>query len=317
MIKKLKKKILFSLAAAGILYLGFSFYANFNSLLITFQSFNWYLIPLLLLLAFLNYFVRFLKWDYYLHLLNINLKRIDSFSIFMSNLIMSVTPGKMGELLKSYLVKEISGTPISKTFPIIFIERITDFISLVLITLVGAYLFNFGREIILGVGLFFIIISIVLSSRKLALPVINILEKINFFRKHLQSIHNAYETSYMLLQPLPLFYMTILGIVSWSFECFAYYLILINFNMKISFVWAAFSYGFATIVGALSMLPGGLGITEGSLTFLLVQNNFSKDLAVASTFLIRAVTLWFAVLVGIVSVTFYQNRYGKITVEAI
>jgi len=235
----------------------------------------------------------------------------------MSNLIMSVTPGKMGELLKSYLVKEISGTPVSKTFPIVFIERITDFISLVLIALAGAYLFNFGRAIVLGVGIFFIIISIILSNRKLALPLIKLFERIKFLRRHLESIHNAYETSYILLQPLPLFYMTMLGIISWSFECFAYYLILINFHMKISFLWAAFSYGFAIIVGAISMLPGGLGITEGSLTFMLVQNNFSKDLAVASTFLIRAVTLWFAVLVGIISVTFYQNRYGKITVEPI
>ncbi len=235
----------------------------------------------------------------------------------MSNLIMSITPGKMGELLKSYLVKEITGVPISKTFPIVFIERITDFISLVIITLVGAYFYNFGRSIIIGVGAFFILISIILSNRNLAVPIINILGKIDFLKKHLQSILNAYETSYKLLQPIPLLYMTILGVISWSFECFAYYLILSNFGMNINYLWASFSYGFAIIVGAISMLPGGLGITEGSLTFMLVRNKFPKDLAVATTFLIRIVTLWFAVLVGIFSVTIYQKRYGKILVDPI
>lgn len=317
MLQKIKKKILFSIAAAGILYLGFTFYANIDRLAVVFETFNWFLIPLLSLLSLLNYFLRFLKWDYYLLLVKVKIKRIDSFFIFMSNLIMAVTPGKMGELLKSYLVKEISGTPVSKTFPIIFVERITDFVSLIFITLIGAYLYNFGREIILGVGIFFLLVCITLSNKKIALPFLQLLEKVKFLEKHLKSIHTAYESSYSMLQPLPLLYMTVLGIISWSLECFAYYLILINFHLQVNFLWAAFSYGFAIIVGALSMLPGGLGITEGSLTFMLIRKNISKDIAVASTFIIRAVTLWFAVLVGIISVTIYQNRYGKITVETV
>ncbi|MHB8580751.1 MAG: lysylphosphatidylglycerol synthase transmembrane domain-containing protein, partial [Ignavibacteriaceae bacterium] len=309
MLQKIKKKILFSLAAAGILYLGFTFYANIDKLAVVFGTFNWFLIPLLSFLSLLNYFLRFLKWDYYLSIVKVKIKKIDSFFIFMSNLIMAVTPGKMGELLKSYLVKEISGTPVSKTFPIIFVERITDFVSLIFITLVGAYLYNFGREIIVGVGIFFLLICVILSNKKIALPIIQLLEKVKFLEKHLKNIQNAYESSYSMLQPLPLLYMTLLGIFSWSLECFAYYLILINFHLQVSFLWAAFSYGFAIIVGALSMLPGGLGITEGSLTFMLIRKNISKDIAVASTFIIRAVTLWFAVLVGIISVTIYQNRY--------
>ncbi len=133
----------------------------------------------------------------------------------------------------------------------------------------------------------------------------------------MESIQNAYESSYLMLRPWPLFLSTIISIISWSFECLGYHLILINFNLEISFLWAAFSYGFATIVGAITMLPGGLGVTEGSLTFMLIRNNFPKDLAVASTFIVRVVTLWFALLIGILSVSIYQNRYGKITVETV
>ena len=63
------------------------------------------------------------------------------------------------------------------------------------------------------------------------------------------------------------------------------------------------------------MLPGGLGLTEGSLTFLLVQKKVPMDISVATTFIIRVVTLWFAVLVGIVSLTFYQKRFGKLKID--
>ncbi len=317
MLKNVKQKILISLAAAGIIYIGFSLYANFNDVASAFEKFNWFLFPLLLVLSMCNYLTRFLKWDYYLSIVKVKIKKVDSFSIFMSGLIMSVTPGKMGELLKSYLVKEIAGTPISKTAPIIFVERITDTFSLILIALAGAYTFNFGRGIVLVVGIFFVLLLFVISNRKIALYLISLLERNKYLSKHLQSIHNSYQSSYAMLRPLPFFYMILLSLVSWGFECLSYFIILNNLHIEVSFFWAAFSYGFATIVGAITMLPGGLGVTEGSLTFMLVDNGFPKDFAVASTFIIRVVTLWFAVLIGIISVTFYQNRFGRITVETI
>ena len=57
---------------------------------------------------------------------------------------MSVTPGKFGELLKSYMLKQISNEPISKTAPIVLVERITDFLSLLFIAIIGSYLFGIG-----------------------------------------------------------------------------------------------------------------------------------------------------------------------------
>lgn len=317
MLDKIKKKMLITLAVAGLLYLAFTIYADFDQVLKVFEKFNWLLFPLLLLLSMANYFARFFKWDYYLSILKIKLHKIDSLSIFMSNLIMSITPGKMGELLKAYLVKEITKTPISKTAPIIFVERITDFVSLLLIALFGAYAFNFGRGIVIGVSIFFLLVLIIISKKNLALKIISFLEKSKYLQRHLSSIHNAYESSYQMLRPLPLFYMTILSLISWAFECLGYYIILRNFEVDFSFFSAAFAYAFATIAGAITMLPAGLGVTEGSLTFMVINKGYPKDVAVASTFLIRIVTLWFAVLVGIFSISLYQKRFGKITIDTI
>jgi uncharacterized membrane protein YbhN (UPF0104 family) len=46
------------------------------------------------------------------------------------------------------------------------------------------------------------------------------------------------------------------------------------------------------------MLPGGLGVAEGSLTGLLVALGTSLPDAAAATLVIRAATLWFAVALG-------------------
>ena len=235
----------------------------------------------------------------------------------MSGLIMSITPGKVGELMKSYLVKQIKSVPISKTAPIIFAERITDSTSLLIIAVAGAYSFSYGTGIIIFISILLLLLLIIISNKKIALPLLKLLEKNKFLNRHLEKIHNAYESSYQLLRPGPLFYMTLVSLVSWLFECLGYYLILIIFKMDIGFLWSSFSYAFATIVGAISMLPGGLGVTEGSLTFLAINKGFPKEIAVASTFIVRVVTLWFAVLVGIISVSFYQNRFGKISMEPV
>ena len=317
MFNKLKKKILFSLIIAGIVYLTFTIYADYQKVFSAFAEFNWMLLPILLLLSFLNYSTRFIKWDYYLAVINVKINKFDSLSIFMSGLIMSITPGKIGELLKSYLVKEVTNVPVSRTAPVIFAERITDFLSLLLIAIIGAYTFDYGLKLSLGVTAFFIILIYIIGNKKISLSILNYLERFSFLKKHLTNIHHAYESSYQLLRPAPLVMMTILSLISWGFECLGYHLILLNFGIDFGFFWASFSYAFATIIGALSMLPGGLGVTEGSLTYLLVKKGVANSVAVTTTLIVRVVTLWFAVLVGIISVSIYQKRFGKITIDSV
>jgi uncharacterized protein (TIRG00374 family) len=291
-------------------------YVDYGKVVSSFKNFNWYMLPILLTLSFGNYFSRFFKWEYYLKLINVKLHKIDSLSIFMSGLIMSITPGKMGELLKSYLVKQVNGTSISKTAPIVFAERATDFLSLTILALTGAYIYDYGKSIIILIGLVILSGLFIVSNKKLFYKIIALFSSVSFISKHTLKIVTAYESSSKLFSLTPLVLMTSLSIVSWGFECFGYYLVLTNFEIQIDVLWAFFSYSFATIVGALSMLPGGLGITEGSLTLMLVQKGLSEFSAFASTFIVRAVTLWFAVLVGAISILFYQRRFGKIIMES-
>lgn len=317
MLDKIKKNILISLAIAAFIYLAFIIYADYNEVASAFIKFNWIWLPVILALSFLNYVTRFMKWDYYLRVLDVKISRKDSFAIFMSGLLMSVTPGKMGELLKCYLVKQITADPISKTAPIIFVERITDFISLVMLAITGAYVFNYGRIVVVGTGIFFLLVTLIISNYNLSHKIINYLNKISFMAKHSQKLRLAYESAYLLLRPGALFYMIFVSLIAWAFECYGYYLVLENFNLNINLLWSTFIYTFATIAGAITMLPGGLGVTDGSITFLLMKKGVSPELSVSSTFIIRAVTLWFAVLIGIISVALYKRRFGKIKLETV
>ena len=78
-----------------------------------------------LALALLNYFLRFVRWAYYLKVLGIKIPLSVSSLVFLSGLAMSITPGKMGEVLKSHLLRDRTGVPVSISLPVVVMERIT------------------------------------------------------------------------------------------------------------------------------------------------------------------------------------------------
>ncbi len=315
MIEKLKKNLISSLLISAIVFFAISIYADFNSVINSFKKFNWLLIPFLLLLSSGNYIVRFFKWEYYLHLLGIKIPLNYSVEIFFSGLSMSASPGKMGEVLKSFLLREIFNEPISKTASIIFAERLTDFLSLTFLTIIGIYFFNYSAIWVYFVLLFFLMVIIVVSNRRFAGFFIGIINKFSFLKSHSSKVINLYESAYILLQPVHLLKMILLSIISWSFECFAFYLILINFDLSVTLLFPTFVYSLSTIAGAVSMLPGGLGVTEGSLSLILSGSGISTEIAVASTLIIRVVTLWFAVILGTTILIIFQRQYKKASIN--
>ncbi|HEU4792122.1 MAG TPA: lysylphosphatidylglycerol synthase domain-containing protein, partial [Nitrolancea sp.] len=110
---------------------------------------------------------------------------------------------------------------------------------------------------------------------------------------------------YLLLRPGNLLIATGIGVVSWSGECLALGLILNGLGLPFSWsllATATFILATATIAGAISMLPGGLGAAEASITGLLLllvsDPRMTPELAAAATLLVQFATLWFGVLLG-------------------
>lgn len=225
---------------------------------------------------------------------------------------MAITPGKVGEVFKSYLLKEHNGTAISKSAPIILAERITDFLSLIMLSLIGALMLGYGTMLIILTGLFFVLLILLISSRKVSYGIINFFERFNFFGRISHRVHIAYDSIYQMVRFKELGITFFFSIIAWFFECTGLYLVINSFGVEnfvhVNIFVATFIYGFATIAGAITMLPGGLGATETGITFLLVTlQGIAENVAVAATLIIRVATLWFAVLVGIISILFYQR----------
>lgn len=276
--KSLRTNLIILFLVAAIIFLVIIVYADSHSILNAFKNFRWLLLPILLLLSLGNYFVRFLKWEYYLRLLGIIIPLKQSIKIFFSGLSMSASPVKMGEILKSVLLKDIYQEPISKTASIIFAERLTDFLSITFLTIIGIVFYSYSAVWVYMVLIYFLLLIILISNRKLVELLFKIFNKVAFMKKLSNKMINLYESAYVLLRPKPLVVMLVVSIFSWFFECFAFYLVLNEFDLSISIIFATFVYALSTIAGAVSMLPGGLGVTEGSLSIILINSGVTKEM---------------------------------------
>lgn len=311
-LSSIKNKLIFSIALAALVFAALSFYGEFDSIVEAFKSFPWVYLPVMLGLATSNFFLRFLKWHYYLSLINVNLSKKESALIFVSGLSMSITPGKFGELLKPYLIKELNGTPVSRSAPVVLAERFTDFVAVLILSTFGIFSFQYGVKVFVLSLIIMFIILVMVTQKKLMEKLISLTGRLSSVSRFTSKIEAAYESTYRLLLPVPLLVATILSIAAWFCECYAFYLALSGLALKSTLFQATFVYAFATLVGAVSMLPGGLGATEGSMTGLLVMLfKETRHGAVAATLIIRLCTLWYAVLIGVLALLGGHSFFRK------
>ena len=99
----------------------------------------------------------------------------------------------------------------------------------------------------------------------------------------------------------------VLGAAAWFSEGLALWVIMEGLDVDISLLRALSIYATATLVGAVSALPGGLVGTEGSMVALLLQSGIVRGVASTGTLLVRLVTLWFAVAVGLVALAWLNK----------
>ena len=82
------------------------------------------------------------------------------------------------------------------------------------------------------------------------------------------------------------------------FEAAALGLVLIAFGIEINPVEIVAAFGFASLVGGLPGTPGGLGVVEAGLVFILAAYGFRAGSTVAPVLVFRLVSYWLPAALG-------------------
>lgn len=307
---RLARTIVLAAAAGAAVFVGLSMWAGWNKVGQTLGRFAWRAAAAAAGLAALNYLVRFAKWQYYLGRLGIALPRRRSLAIFLAGFSLTVTPGKVGEVLKSYLLRETDGVPMARSAPIVVAERVTDLIALIALATLGAGALGGSRRILWIGALFVGVLILFVAVRPLGEGAIALAARLPVGRKIAPRLTEFYASTRALLAPVPLLVASAISAVAWACECGAFYLVVRGFpGAGCPLLTCTFIYAAMTVAGALSFLPGGLGVQEGGMIGMLVHfaTGLDEATATAATLVTRLCTLWFAVAVGLVALALVRR----------
>ncbi len=282
---------------AVVVYLLMGIYADLGKLSQAMKNFRWTFLFLLFALTTTNYLFRFLKWDFFLKRAGVYLNLKDNLFVFFSGLSMIITPGKIGEIWKGWLIKDINGEELSKTVPVVIVERITDVLGLAILSLLGVFYYKQGIYLILLLLLLFSLFFAAIKSKTISNRIISKLEtKMVKYAENVKTLHNAFEAT---MEPKGLIGMSLLSAFAWFFECLGMYIVILGFKESINITLATFIFSFASLAGAVSMIPGGLGVVEATISGLLQFFGFMPALSVGIAIIIRFGTLWYGAIMGL------------------
>jgi uncharacterized protein (TIRG00374 family) len=309
---RLGRRVVWGIVFGVIVYGAFAAFSDFEALGEHLRRFPVPIFLAALGLSVVNYCFRWAKWHYYLRCIDVDVGVADSVVVFVAGLTMSITPGKVGEVLKSVLLHRSHGISVATTAPIVVAERLTDLFGLFVIAAFGIGMFDYGRVAFFGVLGVLAVGMFVLQSPAMVARLLDVLEKVPVVGKLRARLDEAYGSMQRLLGWRPLIVTTGLSAVSWSMEALAFYWIVgalepVEYGLNLS----AFVFSMTTILGAVSFLPGGLGVTEGSMigALLLFGVFTSESAATVATYLIRFATLWFAVVLGVIGLAVFERTH--------
>lgn len=250
-------------------------------------------------LALACYVVRSVRWRYLVRLEGREISAADAAYVQFSGMTMTVTPGKVGEVLKAFLARELVGLPMGRGVALVFSERLADVVAVTALSTGAVGVFsNSGPA--LAVAVVALVVGIgVLSSRRFHDLALRVALRQQWMRKHHESAAAVSDTIRHTMALRPLAVSVSLSAVAWGLEGIAFALCIRALGFAGLSVPAAVAvYTISTLVGAFTFLPGGIGLTEASLAGLLVTAGMPGGGASAATLLIRLITLWLGVALG-------------------
>ena len=302
---RLDNRLILVLVAVVGIYAIFLFISDYNIISEKISNFKINYLPLILFLVSASWTPLFIKWHFLLKNCEIHVPLKKSILVFLSGPAFEITPGQIGALVKSQILKTSSNIPRTKTVPIIVVEKVYDLIGAVLASIIGIVILGMEPHLIIIAILVLVTIFFFVYYRPASEIFFKQITKRKFFSKYVENISDFYEIVHKSTNVKVATICILLALTYWFMVSAAAYYTLIAFDINIlDYLKVLAIYATSTLLGAISFIPAGIGITEGSITGLFTLNGIDVSTALILSVMIRVLTLWYTVGVGFVALKF-------------
>ncbi|MGI9388530.1 MAG: lysylphosphatidylglycerol synthase transmembrane domain-containing protein [Boseongicola sp.] len=270
-------------------------------------------VSILLALSLCNYAFRGLRWHLFAGRLGLPTSFVSNFRHFIGGFAMSVTPGRVGELVRMRWVRRETGWAFDKTAPLVLIDRAADLSAMAILLAIALAFSSTGIGGGAPVVIFALLAAYVATRPNLMRGVGDLGHRLTGKRlpRLFARIRRAAKSLQAFHGPSLIMLAGALGVIGWLAEAYAFYLLLAWMNADIGFWLAMAIFFFATIAGGLTGAPGGLGGAEAAMVGLLAVNGVALEVAIPATLIIRVTTLWFAIGIGLLVFPLAENISKK------
>lgn len=271
-------------------------------------AYPWWRVAAACALVLGNYALRTVRFRYYLNALNLRISLGEAALVFVAGFLFTVTPGKMGEVVKGWLLKQRRGASVTDVATSVIAERFTDVVGLLAIAALGVA--QHGAHS----GLFVAVLALCGAFLFAVLHPTAVPGGLRWGKAALadrlpakasaafDAVIRIHAVLRDLCRPRRLLFGVTLAAAAWFLEAIAFRVLLDGLNAGGGLGSAVVIYAMATLFGAASMLPGGVGSTEAVMVALCLSPGLGLGLdlpqATFATLLIRFATLWFGVILG-------------------
>lgn len=244
--------------------------------------------------------IKVVRWHIFLKSIDDKIPFKKNFQYYLAGFAFALTPGRMGEILRSPYIKRDYGIPISKTSAIVFVERFYDILGMTIILSIGLALIDFDKTILLiPIGMI-IFIVIILTNKKYLLKLLNRMTKMKRFKNIDSNFEELYNTSVSLMKTRFFLVGTSVSIITYSLYSFAVYSLILGLggDIKLEEIFVIFTT--SMFVAAISLIPAGIGVFDGGMVGLLLLYDISYDVAITTSILIRLIGIGLLSAIGFV-----------------
>lgn len=256
---------------------------------------------LLLALSLFNYGFRGLRWHLFARKLGLPVTLGASFRHYLGGFAMTVTPGRVGELVRMRWLRRETGWSFERTAPLVLVDRAMDLAAMGLI--LGVALAFSTTGIAGGVPVTILaLIGAFIATRPVILERIATLghRAIGRLPRLFAKVRRAARSLKVFSAPGLMGGAVFVGLVGWAAEGYAFHLLLVWMGADIGLAKAVAIFVFATLAGGLTGAPGGVGGAEAAMIALLALEGVGLETSVPATAIIRVTTLWFAIGIGLI-----------------
>ena len=302
---ELNNRLILILAITVGIYAIFLFMSDYNLISEKISNFKVHYLPLILFLVTASWCPVFIKWHFLLKNCDVNISLRKNITVFLSGLAFEITPGKFGALMKSQILKTNSNIPRTKTAPIVLVEKVYDLIGAILASIIGIMVLGMDTYLIIIAILFLAMIFLFMYYKPASELFFKRITKTKFFSKSVENISESYQIIQKSTNVKIATICILLAVTYWFIISAAVYYTLIGFDINVlDYLKVLSIYATSILLGVISFIPAGIGITEGTLTGLLTLEGIEISIALVLSVMIRILTLWYSVGVGFIALKF-------------